>query len=104
MEVVDVLNEVKELLSDEHRWTQGAMARDKKQLKIKPLSDEATCWCLYGAIAKVSGGFHTPICTKTYYHLRGQNDLLSDFNDCSITDHSDIIRFIDDAILRCDTT
>lgn len=34
----------------EQGWTQGKMARDNDGVSVRPLSDDATCWCAAGAI------------------------------------------------------
>lgn len=47
--------EVSDILSDEETWTTGVMARDMFHEPIRPDSQEAVCWCLTGAIAKVTG-------------------------------------------------
>jgi hypothetical protein len=46
---------IKELLTDESKWTQNAGARDKEKIPVPPKSEEAVCWCLFGAILKCYG-------------------------------------------------
>jgi hypothetical protein len=47
---------VRELLSDESKWTQGAVARDKYGMEIESVdSPDACCWCLGGALIKCYG-------------------------------------------------
>lgn len=41
---------VKELLTDESKWTRHANARDAVKDKVPPTDPEAKCWCLLGAI------------------------------------------------------
>lgn len=43
---------IKELLSDESKWTQGAHARDKDEIPVNSQSPEAVRWCLVGAWEK----------------------------------------------------
>ena len=43
---------IKELLSDESKWTQGCMARDEQDVLVPVFSDNAVCWCLGGAVVK----------------------------------------------------
>lgn len=43
---------VRELLKDETCWTKGAYARDEKGNDIPATSEQATCFCLRGAIRK----------------------------------------------------
>ena len=44
------------LLSDRRRWTTALEARDFRGEAVNPLDPQATCFCLYGGIEKVSGG------------------------------------------------
>jgi hypothetical protein len=44
-----------ELLSDKSRWTQGQSARDSEGRPVEPDSPYAVCWCVEGALHKVSG-------------------------------------------------
>lgn len=46
---------IKELFTDETKWTQGALARTKKGNIIGALEDNAVCWCLQGAVLKCYG-------------------------------------------------
>ena len=41
---------VKELLTDESKWTRGANARDSMGHSIPSTDPDAKCWCLQGAI------------------------------------------------------
>lgn len=43
---------LRELLTDESKWTQKAYARDKDGKPTGALSPTAVCWCLDGAIRK----------------------------------------------------
>jgi len=46
---------VKELLSDESKWTRNAYARNRYGESVLPSDPEATCFCLSGAIDKCYG-------------------------------------------------
>ena len=67
---------VKELLSDESKWTQGCYARDAFGVSIPFDADAAVCWCLAGAIHRVYGP--EPIHLRI---LRRVNGSLSEWND-----------------------
>ena len=41
---------VKDLLTDESKWTQGAFARNSEGYSVHINSCFASCWCLLGAI------------------------------------------------------
>lgn len=43
---------IKELLSGPEKWTQHTYARDKNGRDCSQWSQEAVCWCLYGAVDK----------------------------------------------------
>jgi hypothetical protein len=47
------LKEARELISQEGAWTQGYSARDANGDVANCLSEEATCFCMIGAIARV---------------------------------------------------
>ena len=42
------------LLSDSSKWTQHAHARGAGGEAVKPTSPDATCWCVLGALARIS--------------------------------------------------
>lgn len=42
------------LLSDPARWTRCTPARNEQGLSVKPTAWNACCWCVVGAIARVS--------------------------------------------------
>lgn len=52
---VAILREARDLISDPARWTRHELARDKDGNAVHPTSEEATCWCAQGALAKVHG-------------------------------------------------
>lgn len=53
MKVAEALEQVDKLLSKPERYTSGAFARDKDGNIVPPESDEASCWCVAGAVRKV---------------------------------------------------
>jgi hypothetical protein len=48
--VAVVLKQVRELLSDPTKWTQGTSARDASGNAVDPKDPAATCFCVYGAV------------------------------------------------------
>jgi hypothetical protein len=50
---IEILTEVRELLSEPGRWTQYASARNVSGDPVPPHSDEAVCFCAVGAFYKV---------------------------------------------------
>jgi hypothetical protein len=58
---------IKELLSEETKWTTGAFARSKDGSLVGPCSPKAVCWCLAGAAKKCYGSeAHADILQKIY--------------------------------------
>jgi len=43
---------IRELLSDESKWTKGVVARDKLGIALGPRNEKAVCWCLLGAAVR----------------------------------------------------
>lgn len=49
------LIEAKALIQDKKNWTVRVFARDAKGFDVPPNSEDATCFCAMGALAKVMG-------------------------------------------------
>lgn len=47
---------IKDLLTDESKWTKGADARSEHSNFVMPESAFATCWCLRGLVYKCYEG------------------------------------------------
>ena len=86
---------VRELLSDESKWTQGVSARDSKGESVGVFDLTATCWCLIGALAYCySFDGELDILRVTYKELNGQS--IGDWNDShSFTDVKTLIEKLD---------
>ena len=56
IKVLKVLKGARDVLSDPERWTQGALARTASNRPVDVDDHEATCFCLFGAIAHVGIG------------------------------------------------
>lgn len=108
-----VLVSVRELLSDEKRWTQGQEARDVSGDGVPPTSKDAVCWCLLGALYKsallrqVCGDLAPEEATEAWMSAVGLTckiaspdnpDGIGDFNDRFDTTHADVLRVLDVAI------
>jgi len=44
---------VQDILTDESRWCKEHCAYDDQGNVVEPNSEDAVCWCLFGALAKV---------------------------------------------------
>lgn len=50
----DFLQAIKNLLQDRNAWTQGTFARDDRENSTYPRGPHAVCFCLVGAVSKVT--------------------------------------------------
>lgn len=55
MTPLEVLVKARELISDPSKWTTGKNARSSNRLPVHPTSDNAVCFCSYGAVSRVTG-------------------------------------------------
>lgn len=95
---------VKELLSDESKWTRSAYARDSMGHSIPSTDPDAKCWCLQGAInfcyqgklhqqkeeamIKLGEVIQQQYCTPSIFHF---NDRKATFEDIKkVLDIADI--------------
>ena len=114
MNTLEVLRGMRELLSDPARWTKQVHARDANGREVPPKHSEAVCWCLDGAMLKVSGheGFGmVGEAAEQYFaaqrivrSIARDNGLMrgdmaySDWNDLKDTQHEDVLGLLDRAI------
>jgi hypothetical protein len=54
MTPLETLKAARQLISDPAKWTQGEFARDADGNEVKAWSEDATCFCAYGAIQHVT--------------------------------------------------
>ncbi len=103
-ETIQVLHKIKNLFSDEKRWTQGTYARDIDGGYVREIS-EGYSFCLSGAITKyIKIDEYTSITdTKIYRELKktiGGNLSISCYNDTVAKSVNDIILIIDKTLER----
>lgn len=53
--VAEVLNAAADLITPKGAWIQSQYAADLDGLKCEPTSDRAACFCLVGAVSRISG-------------------------------------------------
>ncbi len=99
MTPLDVLKGARELLSDEKRWTKGALARDKDGHETGIAVDpDAVCWCAYGAIEHCNKeGYGAEIAMNRVVRGLGWPSIGA-FNDADSTTHADVLALFDRAI------
>lgn len=95
---VQILEEARELLSDESRWTQGVVARTMDGKPTLVENKEAVCFCSLGAIGKQSDRYSSleVKAVRTLQQVVGNG--VSCFNDAPERKHSEILEAFDKAI------
>ena len=106
-----------DLLREESRWIQGVEARDGEGNSCDPLSSEAECFCLSGAVYRASAGYGTLWFTMdlldeevaSEYEDEVENFESDDehdyyctatFNDAGHRNHQEVVRVLKGAIAR----
>jgi hypothetical protein len=92
MTVHETLKVIRELLSDEKRWTQRAYARNVLGIPCDPEADEAVCWDLIGGATKVRGW---PYIRDIWERFPFYGNLVSFNNDRT---HAEILTALDGAL------
>ncbi len=103
MTELEVLESAKHTLSERSRWTRGMNAREKDGFAEAPLSSNAVCFCLNGAIIRACDGVSVQY-YKAMEYLRkaiGSEDMdcVVLFNDASQRTHEEVLAVLDKAIL-----
>lgn len=107
--IINEIIAVKNLLSDETKWTQGHMAEDKHGESVASDDENAVCWCLSGALQKVRTDYTDDYTVYHWLHdcipmfVKIRFDLgitcrvinVWNFNDLEVMKYSDIIAFLD---------
>lgn len=80
MLVSEILDKAADLIEPEGAWTRNALARRPDGHLIGPLEEGATCWCLYGALDRVTGvsGYDGQAATALSNVI---DDYVSEWND-----------------------
>lgn len=98
------LESMRELLSDETKWTKGESARDANGKAVPSTSEDAASFCLIGAIHQADGAYHdvrnalvAQILKRSERSVVYFNAVVY-FNDLPTTTHADILGVLDDAI------
>jgi hypothetical protein len=99
MTPLEVLVAGRDLLSDPDRWTQRALARDKKgEATDNPWDAKATCFCSLGAVHKVlgSGELELKFEVKQYLSQAAPTHSIVPYNDNHT--HAEVLAVWDEAI------
>jgi hypothetical protein len=101
---ISIGERVRELLSDERRWTQYTFARLAND---EPLNDynaeDAVCWCLQGAIYHINDNDNALDRNARHLLFSKLESIthygdVSDFNDSIFTTHADVLNALDEAL------
>lgn len=102
---LEALTAARELLSDRMKWTQGSSARDAAGFPVGAAHRRATCFCMIGAIEKVTGGH---LVGSSEYAARAvlesvlQCGDIATFNDTPRRRHSEVLKAFDRAIAKAE--
>lgn len=104
MNPLEIVKAAKTKLANPKAWIKGSLARDKSGRQVNPVSPDAVCWCLIGAMHSVNTGSPSGcvVGTEAYDAIRVSTPnhwpWLQEFNDCEGTTHADVIETLDRAI------
>lgn len=108
-QLIAYLEQAKKLVQDPTQWTRHVMARTSEGTPCNPKDADATCFCISGAVWKVTAGEgrdidhsvvmralnnHTCDVSKYTFHS------VTEFNDYSKTDHAQVMRLFDQTLAR----
>ncbi len=99
MSTMDALIALKTLLAEPPSWTKGKSARNAEGNRTEPTRDDAVCWCLLGAIYRITN-YDCNLFIVINNIMRGlvNNTAITAYNDNPTTTHADILKLIDAAI------
>lgn len=106
--MLEILKAARELLNDEERWTQKSFAKDIHGFPVAAGSSDAVCFCMMGALAKVSES--NTIVSAVYLNESAQSALsilewtieghIPTFNDEHT--HAEVLIKFDEAIAKAE--
>lgn len=102
MNVLDQLISIRALLTPKGAWCQGSAAKNNSGATVASISDEAVCFCLFGALTRVrhnGGDYSNDVTTIVRDELMRQGYIsFSQFNDRTATTQRDVLVFLDGLI------
>lgn len=105
----DILRKARKKIEEPECWTKGNWAIDDYGDSVESVSEDATIFCLAGAIRSaifsedpgtIKGKSH-PCCVYIMDAIKyktGNDDYITSFNDLDKTMHSDVLEVLDKAI------
>lgn len=88
----------RELLTAEGAWTQGALARDAHGFVVPYDAPNATCWCLQGALHRVTESYDE--WSNAFYTLANELRVVPAWNDHRDRIQADVLQILDNLIAR----
>ena len=101
MTALELLEKVRELLSDRGKFCQGTLAVDVEGVAVDPLCPWACQWCLGGALELL--GKNSPVVTRAYRELTRSAWFLfhmDDFESVNDRSYEDMLACLDHVIAR----
>lgn len=99
MTTKETLLALRELLSDEKRWTKKVLAREPSGFTTSPISPKASCFCMGGGLMKIlrcTGGFSEPYQNARDAIVRAAGAPIATANDRAT--HAEMLAILDEAI------
>lgn len=105
--IIDYLIQIKNLLTPFKSWTQKKSATNSIGYEVAPTSPTACCWCISGAIAKVTWNANDKVLLYNTIHQEIMIDVreemrsaayVAQFNDNH--SHENVLKLIDKTITR----
>ena len=96
---INVLTKARELISTPEQWAKKHQATTADGVQVPWNSDEATCFCMMGAINRAALDLKAD---SSWYVMNLVEDVIDNtlpiFNDRPTTTHEDVLRAFDQAI------
>lgn len=105
-ELLEFTEKVLSLINTPEKWTRDVFARDAHGVSVASLSSDAVCFCLRGACIKANRGstprdfdcFFANVARSIGYTVN--SNFIAAFNDHHTTTHADIVKILNEMILR----
>lgn len=86
---------IRELLSDESKWTKGARARNPEGLPTSEFSSDARCWCVSFAAVKCYGVDRAGLVIAKLSSAVGSPRSLASWNDAPERTFKEVKELVD---------
>lgn len=105
----DVLREAADLIEPEGAWTRHELARSASGATVSPSSGAAVCWCVAGAMQRVTGS-DAAVGMRSWYQYREALEFFSGvvhwsatgFNDAKGRTQAEVVAALRLAAERCE--